>query len=305
MSKRISQETRERQISDLCNGTQYSFVKWCDKYINCRSKFICRCESHGEWVVAVDNFMKGSRCPTCAGVKRWTSDERELQISELCNNTQYSFKNWVATYSGKDSNFICHCESHGDYITSVHSFINLGHRCQMCSGYKSSIRRRTSKENRESKIKNLMTGTPYSFIGWNGEYKNRNSVFNYSCSFHGRCSVSVTKFINDGVRCPSCANKGYNISLSGVLYALRSEDGLVVKVGISNVVNKRLTQLRRSTPFNFETIELLHFEDGSLPPEFEKMFHDKFDNAGLSGFDGCTEWLKWTPDIQYWFRLLS
>lgn len=234
MPAKISQEKREKQIKELCEGTIYSFVGWDGKYKNCYSKFIYRCEEHGEWSVRVDSFItNGRRCPSCCGNRPFSQEEREKQIKELCE------------------------------------------------------------------------GTTYSFAGWDGEYKNNNSKFICRCEAHGEWSVSVNDFINSSKRCASCANYGYNPIKKGTLYCLRSECGQFVKIGISNNHKQRFAALNRSTPFDFHVIELFTHEDGSRAREWEKLFHQSFTSANLTGFDGCTEWLKWDPKIPEWFRFIS
>jgi hypothetical protein len=79
----------------------------------------------------------------------------------------------------------------------------------------------------------------------------------------------------------------------------------MIKIGISNVPDKRHAKLRRCTPFEFAVYRELSCDDGTIPPMLEQMFHDEFPSAGLRGFDGATEWRLWHDDVNTWFDLLS
>ena len=80
------------------------------------------------------------------------------------------------------------------------------------------------------------------------------------------------------------------------MYALRSECGGHVKIGITNRDNDRFSELKRNTPFNFSIIEKVS-GDGLHIQEIERYFHGKYERSGFSGFDGATEWLVCTPEL--------
>lgn len=77
---------------------------------------------------------------------------------------------------------------------------------------------------------------------------------------------------------------------------LESECKSYLKVGISNKPSQRLMQLRRATPFKFDVLSILEM-DGHLAHDLELEIHSENENAGLSGFDGFTEWLINKPEI--------
>lgn len=175
------------------------------------------------WVSSVTH-LKSSRsgCPKCAGVRRWTAEERIEQINEIYN---IQFVSWVDEYKGKDSKANVRCEIDG---------------------------------------------------------------FEWDASVH--------HLVNNGSGCPKCAKSGYDPSKTGYLYAIRSECGMYVKVGISNNPSRRHSELARDTPFNFHVIEQIS-GDGAKIAELEKYFHSKYERAGFARFDGCTEWLICTPQL--------
>lgn len=226
-------------------------------------------------------------------------------IKSLCVGTPYHFNGWVTDYKNCGSKFKCGCQKHGEWIATVHRFLWSGKRCKKCAGEEASIRLRTSKEEREFQITELCKNTPYHFVKWKDSYKNSNSIVVCYCGTHDlQWELRLRHFIYSGTRCPKCAGFGYQKTDDASLYALRSECGQYVKIGITNNMERRLKELAKSTPFSFSLVESIS-ENGKTIYEFETMFHREFKSANLEGFKGATEWLKWSPDIQHWLRLLS
>jgi hypothetical protein len=144
----------------------------------------------------------------------------------------------------------------------------------------------------------------FHFVGWESACENQFSKVVMECPEHGRW-VTSTAYILRGSGCPQCATTGYQSSKSGTLYALLSECGSMIKIGISNIPEARHAQLARKTPFKFAVHRQIHCEDGTTPPMLERMFHNEFPSAGLRGFDGATEWRVWYPEVNTWFDLLG
>lgn len=227
------------------------------------------------------------------------------EINSLCVGTQYSFNGWVDNYENCKSKFKCNCKKHGDWITTAHRFLWSGKRCKKCAVEKASIRLRTPEEDRRREIVELCKDSPYHFVKWKGVYENSDSLFTCYCELHDlEWDLKVRHFIYSGTRCPKCAGFGYQKTAEGTLYALRSENGGLIKIGITNCLERRIKELVKNTPFNFFLVETI-VADGKTVSEFEQMFHKEFESAKLTGFKGSTEWLKWTPEIQYWLKLLS
>lgn len=215
------------QISCKLNEKSYSFVAFVDGYVNQKSRIIANCSQHGNWELSTHKAIFGRGCPKCKvdrlrEVFSFTPFIAEKRIREKFKDTSWHFERWKTGYVNQKSKLICRCDFHGEWITSFDS------------------------------ISTQNTG------------------------------------------CPTCAKYGFSCNLTGYLYALRSSCG-----------KKRVKGLQNKTPFSFDMIEQIKFENGSTCKELEKMFHDNFESAGFSGFDGATEWLKWTPEIQHWLRLLN
>lgn len=286
-------KNREVQIKEACEDTKYSFVGWESAYKNAYSKFTCHCEDHGDWGVSVHNFINGGRrCPGCQKQKtseRCRSDE--LEVIARINHVRpgYSFQGWVADFKGTKSKFWCRCPHHGNWVVSPLHYLYQGTGCPSCAGLKPY-----TQPERENQLRGLCQRDGFSFLGWSGLYKNSNSRFLYMCTHHGVIEASINTFINGGRRCAGCAVSGFRPDKKGFLYLLSAEGRL--KVGITNNIESRIRILSRVTPFSFSLLRH-HSAEGTSVRELEKYFHSKFASAGLTGFDGATEWLTFNPEI--------
>lgn len=286
--------TADERIEQIDNLPNVSFVCWDGDYRNARSKAVCRCDVDGfEWSASVGDLLNGGRgCPQCGGQRRWTADERTEQINNLPNIT---FVRWDGEFTGAFSKAVCRCDVDGfEWSARADHLINRGTRCPQCAG-----NRRWTADERIEQIDNL---TGITFVRWDGEYNGAFSKTICRCDVDGfEWSASVSHLLNGGSGCPQCAEYGYNPSKPGTLYALRSECGTMVKIGISNDYKQRHRRLARATPFEWSCIELLH-GDGALIVSLEKAFHGMTEPVTFSEpFDGYTEWRKWTPELTNWF----
>lgn len=232
-------------------------------------------------------------------IRKISLDERKAHIQKLCLNSIYSFHSWCENYKNAHSKFNCKCEIHGIWQVSVCNF-NAGKRCPKCK-HKAQL---INIEKREFQISKICKDYGYFFQSWKNDYTGRKSKFICECPIHGAWTTTVDAFVNGGRKCPGCAIYGFNPCKQSTLYALRSECGQHVKIGITNNMERRLKELVKITPFSFSLVESIS-ENGKTIYEFENMFHREFESAKLKGFNGSTEWLKWSPEIQHWLRLLS
>lgn len=218
---------------------------------------------------------------------------REQQINTLPNIT---FVRWEGEYTGAFSKAVCRCDVDGfEWSARVCDLLNGGRGCPQCAG-----KRRWTADERIGQINTLSNIT---FIRWEGEYRDNRSKAVCRCDVDDyEWSASVDKLLNGGSGCPQCSVSGYKTDKPGTLYALRSECGTMVKIGVSNDYERRHTTLKRKTPFNWSCCELLH-GDGAMIAALEKALHGLTEPAVFKEpFDGYTEWRKWDHRILEWFN---
>ena len=289
MAKKLSKEEWKRRVKAAGDG-RYEFVRWLvDGEFGSSKRCVVRCVKDGnEWSAKVSNLVTGGKgCPQCVGLRRWTSEERIEQINKL---EVIEFASWVGGYKNAHSKANVRCKTDGyEWSAAVFSIVNSGKGCPQCSG-----NRRWTAEERVDQI-NKLEGI--EFVSWINRYKNSQSKANVRCNVDGHEWIAaVDQLVNEGTGCPSCAKYGYDKSKTGTLYALRSECGRYVKVGISNDPKRRHNELEKRTPFKFNLVEQIS-GDGAKIAALEKHFHDKYERAGFTGFDGATEWLVCTPQL--------
>lgn len=221
---------------------------------------------------------------------------REQQINKIPNTT---FVRWDGEYSGSYSKVICRCDAGHEWSASVHNLL-AGSGCPRCAVIRTSGRQRVSTAERIAQINTIPN---VDFVRWcDGDYRNAHSKAVCRCGAGHEWVTSVTSLIIQGTGCPRCAEYGYNPSKVSTLYALRSECGTMVKVGISNDYERRQRELTVRTPFSWSCVGMIH-SDGALIASLEKAFHGMTEPVTFTEtFDGYTEWRKWVPEITDWFN---
>ena len=222
--------------------------------------------------------------------KKLSKEQWEQRIRDA-GAGRYEFVRW-AVYGefGAHKKCVVRCHKDGyEFESEVTSFVHGRCGCPQCAG-----RRRWTAEERIEQINKLEN---IEFVSWVGSYEDNKSKANVRCKVDGfEWCASVQYLVNNHSGCPSCSPGGYNPSKTGYLYALRSECGMYVKVGISNDPKRRHKELERSTPFKFSLVEQIS-GDGDKIRDLEKRFHQIYKSAGFVEFQGCTEWLVCTPQL--------
>lgn len=281
----------EKRINEAGAG-RYEFVRWVvDGEYGTLKKCVVRClVDNYEWESSVNNLVNTVRgCPHCAGKRRWTAEERIEQINKLEN---IEFVSWVDGYKNcySKANVNCKIDSFS-WSPTINDIINGGYGCPKCAReFVGGIKRLPP----ESYIERLPNGV--KFIKWHDKYKCAKSLMIVSCENMHIWKVRANNIIHGMQGCPYCAKYGYQLDKKGYLYALRSECGQYVKVGISNKPKRRHKELEKITPFTFSFIEQIS-GDGDKIRDLEKYFHNKYERAGFTGFSGATEWLVCTTRL--------
>lgn len=288
MPARIPEETRIQQINSRPNT---KFISWVGTYTGSRTRAILKCTScDNQWETTAFGAVKSGGCSVCSGYATKTQSEREMQISELRGIRFVSWCNWGG---GAKSTALVSCDNcGGEWVATVNNLVNHGRGCPHCAPSLISKVKRLDDNEITDRI-SMIDGV--SFVRFIGKYKNAKSRIAIRCD---TCSfewdVSSGSILNGDSRCPACARTGYDPKKNGTLYALRSECGRHIKIGISNKPKIRICHLAKKTPFRFNVIETITSRDGRIAEMLERYFHKKYGRSGLSGFDGATEWLPFS-----------
>lgn len=69
-----------------------------------------------------------------------------------------------------------------------------------------------------------------------------------------------------------------------------------IKVGVTKDIKSRIRYLKVVTPFDFHQIKVIKTV-GLEAIKIERHFHRKYESSGFKGFNGATEWLKYSPEL--------
>lgn len=291
---RVTYTTEEREMQlNMLPGKR--LVRWVDGgYCNGMSRVTMRCDNGHEWTTGVARLINSrTGCPLCATNAPIAP---EIRISQLNCAEGSKFVRWEGGYRNSKSKAVMECDNGHEWIASITNIIDGKVGCAKCSGlYRYSA---------EERIAQLNSVSGLSFVRWSFEYENAHSKAVMRCDSGHEWAAEVNSLLSRSSGCPTCAQYGFDPLSTATLYALRSECGEYVKVGISKDVSRRVKQLSRDTPFAFSTIATVNGV-GKEIRELEKMFHDNFESSDFTGFDGATEWLKFDPQILSLLRILG
>lgn len=283
MAARIPIEVREAQLSSLIG---MRFIGWADGYTGSYSKATMECEIDGyRWSAAVRDLVdRPHGCPMCAGRARVSESDMLLRLGNISG---LEFVDWHdGKYKNSKTKAVVKCLKDGTIWSSVVLDLQNGHGCPSC-GLEVRRKKRASKQ---QDVEARFASLGVVFSRWvDGSYKNSYSKAVMLCEQHGEY-IQASNAILGGYKCPSCSKCGFDPHRAGYVYALVSDGGGMVKIGITNNVSDRVSFLTKNTPFPFSLVEYAKFEVGYDAAKTEKDLHSNLVSAGLSGFNGCTEW---------------
>ena len=217
-----------------------------------------------------------------------SAEDRILQINSINGN---EFMGWDGEYKNNMGRAFVKCGCGRVRSSTVSNLVNKRRGCHECY----SDRRRSPHGDIEEKI-NDKDGV--MFVRWVDGYRTVKSVAEvaFSCGHHAK--IMARDIIWKGVGCPACRRFGFrDEGYFGFVYVMQSLDGELLKVGITNFPRQREAVLRRETPFDFRRIVIRVHPVGREVRRIEYDVHSRFDGAGLDGFDGCTEWIRYNKEV--------
>lgn len=264
------------------HGGRYDYSK--SVYVNTRTPIIITCPEHGDFEQLPSGHASGKGCASCGGTGLLT-DERFVAKARAVHGSKYDYSKSV--YVNNSTKLIITCPEHGDFeqIPANHM---QGKGCSSCGAVSSAIAQTLTTEEFILKAR-AAHGDKYDYS--KSVYIGARTKVTITCPEHGDFE-QVAGDHTQGYGCPSCGTGGYDPHKTGYLYfLLDTETHSRIKIGISNDPKQRFQKLRRQTPFEFEPMEIIETY-GEIAPQLEKLCHDALPSAGLTGFDGATEWMR-------------
>lgn len=288
MPKRLTTEEFIAKAKAV-HGEKYDYSR--SIFTSSHSKVIIGCRLHGYFEQIANNHLNGRGCQCCGSktksMKKMLGTQEFIRRSKSIHGDRYDYE--ITEYNGVNSAVRINCKIHGEFSQNAGDHLK-GHGCQKCGKIALSLCQRSSVDYFIEKAMEVH-GDKYDYS--HVQYKHGKSKVAIICRKHGVFYQMPHAHLS-GQGCPSCAKTGFDPSKNAIVYFLFG-DG-IVKVGITNKIKQRLEQIKSSTPFDFNLIHKIK-TDGVKAREIEKHYHKKYESAGLTGFDGATEWLRYSPEL--------
>lgn len=273
------------------HGDRYSYERVV--YIRRRDKVAITCTKHGNFEQRASDHLNGHGCAKCGfeanAVKQSEESKNSfIERSRAVHGDRYDYLN--AVYVRSSDKVIITCAKHGDFEQTPSNHL-MGSGCAKCGLEEAAAK--NAQEAREGFIEKARAvhGDLYNYS--KTVYVRSGDKVIVTCAKHGDFEQIPYNHLG-GHGCPSCP-KRYDQPTS--LYLMHNGLGKV-KVGYAIDLNRRITQLNSSAPFEAELLETWKLPDTPTALKIESKVHRKLAryHAGLSGFDGATEWFNISPE---------
>ena len=255
-------------------------------YVRTRDKVIITCAKHGDFEQRPSNHLMGRGCVNCAGLHRYSTQEW-IEKAIAVHGDRYGYERVV--YIRNSDNVVITCKKHGAFEQAPNNHLN-GNGCAKC-GFEEMAEKNTQSEDSFIEKARAIHGDKYDYLK-TVYARNKDKVI-ITCKDHGDFEQLPSNHLM-GRGCPSCPRR-YDQPTN--LYLMHNGLGKV-KIGYSIDTNRRISQLNQNAPFEAELLETWPLPDTPAARKIESKVHRKLAkyHAGLSGFNGATEWFNASPD---------
>lgn len=279
MGRRLTKEEFVDKAMSV-HGDRYDYSM--TNYKNSRIPVQIGCPYHGVFTQSVAAHHDGKGCSKCSGLYQPNTVEFVEKIKRV-HGEKYDYSR--INYTNSKAKIVVICRSHGEFSMSAASFLS-GLGCQYCSG---------KKINTASFIEKAKSTHGDFYCYKNTQCSSVAEKVRIFCPDHGEFLQGAASHLR-GNKCPSCAKYGFKRTEPAYLYCLKSDDGALLKVGITADMKTRMYHLSLSTPFIFSLVGATRMS-GYDAHRKEKEIHARHMSAELSGFQGCTEWMRYDDEI--------
>jgi len=249
-----------------------------------------------EWKAKGSSRVQGFGCPACSnqaihidGRNSMATTHPEL-ARELIGNPSN-----IISWTNKKLRWKCHTCSHNWEARGSHRADGVG--CPACSNREVHIDGRNSLSTVSPSISKELIGDPEKVVA------TTDSRLAWKCN---TCShiwkTSGYHRVTRGSGCPSCADYGFQAGDLGYYYVLKilnhDDDLLYYKGGITNDIERRVTQIRSKLPDNLRLVlhDHIEFDVGQNARELETILLSVSEiRAPKRDFDGGSELFLYDP----------
>lgn len=271
------------------HGDRYDYSR--AVYVRAKDKLIISCGKHGAFLQMADTHTRGGGCKACgdelrAGRLAKIAGDSFVDKAVLVHGDRYDYSKVKYTRAIDKVKLVC--TQHGEFETTPNNHL-AGSGCLFCA--KENALSRIREDSAVSFIERatFTHGGKYDYS--KSDYINSRTKVVICCADHGDFEQVPHHHI-DGRGCPRCPN---NYDKPTSLYLLSGGDK--VKIGVSLDVKRRVKTLNSKQPFIAKLVGEWTLIDYPHALSVEKEIHGMLSgsSAGLTGFDGASEWFNITP----------
>lgn len=275
----------------------YSLVK----YVNARTNVQIICSEHGVFEQRPDHHLNGSGCLECVVEPYRLTIKGFVQRAREIHDDKYDYS--LVEYVNNKSLVKIICPEHGVFKQRPDGHLYQKQGCPLCA-IEHLSKQQTSTTDEFIKCAREVHGDRYDYSMV--MYVNNYTHVMIICPKHGMFMQIPNNHISRKAGCPQCAETGFNPSEPGILYVLADDKRCptLLKIGITNDLKQRIRQLRHTTPHPVVKLAGYTFSHGVDAYKLEQDVHKVFSefNAGMNGFNGATEWFKYSHAILDYIR---
>jgi len=160
-------------------------------YINAHIKMDLICPNNHDYLVDMNSFKDGARCPICQNRKVWKKEE----VINIIEKEGYELL--TKKYMNATQKLKLLCPNNHNIKISFSDFNTNGIRCVICSGF---------HKLEYSEVKNRIEKCE-GFILLSKRYKSKTTRMNIQCPLGHKFKESLASFERDKYKCPICANE--------------------------------------------------------------------------------------------------
>ncbi|HZK24883.1 MAG TPA: GIY-YIG nuclease family protein [Oscillospiraceae bacterium] len=273
------------------HGDNYSYAE--TSYTKAHEKVIINCSDHGSFEQSANDHLKGYGCAKCGKESRAAKIRQKakdvfIEKARAKHGDRYGYDRAVYVYSHE--RVIITCKKHGDFEQTPNHHLK-GRGCAKCGFEEVAAKNTQEAKDRFIEKACAMHGDKYDYL--KTVYVRALDKVIITCKIHGDFEQTPNCHLR-GNGCPSCPAR-YDQPTN--LYLMHNGLGKV-KIGYSIDTNRRITELNSNAPFEAELLETWTLTDTPTVRKIESKVHRKLEkyHAGLSGFNGATEWFNASPD---------
>ena len=282
---------------DAYDYSKVKIKRWCDKITiickNCGKEFLQTPNKHG---------AQGHGCPYCSGEraslkKRHSKDQFAENVKKRFGEERFDLTEVV--YINSHTPIVVTCNTCGSrFETTPNHLLTSKHGCPKCAEFTIGHRIRSITQEEFIERSKTQHGDryDYSLVAYKSMYHKVKIV----CKECGKIFKQLPVNHLAGNGCPRCKNSGSLTYDFGFLYIFVDdlETPTMMKIGVSVDPDKREREMRNRTPFPVFQVKTWYSTTEKMF-KIEQKLHRYFKdcNCHFEGFDGCTEWFWYTPEV--------